>query len=103
MIWLMLLGMLLITFYNRYAFFTRSLAYSPGPKVRRFLSYSSYAVLTAIWTPVVFQFNQPLSFSSQGLDYLLAASVAAILSFLRTPSIAVVLLSTVLFFAIRFI
>ncbi len=102
MIWLLLLGMALITFANRYLFFSKMIAYSPGPKFKRFLSYSSYSVLTAIWVPIIFHFDGQSEFQLAGLDYLLAAVLAGLLSFYRVASIIVVLLSTVLFFLIRF-
>lgn len=102
MIWLLLLGMALITFFNRYLFFSDSVSYSPGPRLRRFLSYSSYSVLTAIWAPIIFHFDGHADVSVAGLDYLLAASLAAVLSFAKVSSIVVVLLSVSLFFSIRF-
>jgi branched-subunit amino acid transport protein len=102
MIWLLLLGMALITFANRYLFFSAMIAYSPGPKFKRFLSYSSYSVLTAIWAPIVFKFDGQSELQLAGFDYLLAASVAGLLSFYRVSGILVVLLSTALFFIIRF-
>jgi branched-subunit amino acid transport protein len=102
MIWMLLIGMALITFINRYLFLADSIQYSPGPKLKRFLSYSSYSVLTAIWAPIVFRFDGASNVSSAGLDYLMAAGVAAGLSFFRVPSIIVVVLSTSLFFLIRY-
>ena len=102
MIWLLLFGMALITFVNRYLFFSAMIAYSPGPKFKRFLSYSSYAVLTAIWAPIIFHFDGQGELQLAGLDYLLAAAIAGLLSFYRVASIAVVLISTTLFFLLRF-
>lgn len=102
MIWLLLLGMALITFFNRYLFFSDLVSYSPGPKLRRFLSYSSYSVLTAIWAPIIFHFDGRSAVSIAGMDYLLAACLAAALSFAKVSSIVVVLLSVSLFFSIRF-
>ena len=102
MIWLLLLGMGLITFVNRYVFFSAAIAYSPGPKVKRFLSYSSYSVLTAIWAPIIFQFEAKSGLTHSGLDYLIAAGLAGLLSFYRVSSIIVVLLSSISFFMIRF-
>lgn len=99
--WTLLFGMTIITFWNRYAFFSESVRFVPGVRLKRFLSYSSYAILTAIWTPILFNYNQPSGFDNAGADYLIAASVAAALSFLKLPSIVVVLISTGLFFLLR--
>lgn len=91
-----------ITFANRFAFFSDSLRYTPGPRVTRFLSYSSYAVLTAIWTPIVFSYSQEAGFSIIGIDYVVGVSLAAVLAIMKVRSILVVLLSTGVFFTLRF-
>lgn len=103
MTWLVIAGMTVITFFNRYAFFTPALRYQPTAKVRLFLSYSSYAVLTAIWAPILFRVELGEHASYAGLDYLVAAILAALMSFLRVPSIAVLVISTLVFFGLRFL
>jgi len=102
MTWALILGMALITYANRYLFFARSIAYRPGARIQRLLSYSSYAVLTAIWAPIVFEVHGSYDVSLAGLDYAVATSLAAILSFSRINSLIVVLASTAVFFLIRF-
>ncbi len=102
MTWALIFGMATITYVNRYLFFARSISYRPGARVQRLLSYSSYAVLTAIWAPIVFEVNSSYDVSLAGLDYALATSLAAILSYLRINSLIVVLASTAVFFIIRF-
>ena len=102
MILLIIAVMTLITFINRYLFFATAISYQPGSRVRRFLSYSSYAVLTAIWLPIVLEFDASQGFSHAGNDYLLATLVAVLLAVMRVKSILVVVLSTTLFFTIRF-
>lgn len=105
MIWLTITCMALITFVNRYAFFVEGLRYQPSVKVKRFLSYSSYAVLTSIWAPILFQLDfregSLAGLSYAGLDYLIAASLAAVLTMLYVRSIIVVLLSSGVFFCLR--
>ena len=101
MTWFLLLLMAVITFFNRYIFLAKSIRVSPSPKLRRLLAYSSYSVLTAIWAPIVFQFDGQSQFSLAGGDYIIAASVAATLSFGRVSSLIVVLSSSALFFLIR--
>ncbi len=98
----LLLSLALITFFNRYAFFSTMVRYTPGPGVRKFLSYSSFAVLTAIWAPLVFNFSPTEGVGTAGLDYLLATLLAAVLTITRVRSILVVLLSTACFFSLRF-
>jgi len=101
--WLLLFCMASITFFNRYLFFSSSVKYLPGPKVRRFLSYSSFSVLTAIWAPIMFRFDGHTQIEVAGVDYLFAGSLAAVLSVCKVSSIIVVLLSTTVFFIIRFL
>ena len=101
MTWALVFGMAMITYANRYLFFARSIEYHPGARIQRLLSYSSYAVLTAIWTPLVFSYEKGQGVQHAGIDYLLGASVAAILTALRLPSILVVLISTGVFFGLR--
>ncbi len=105
--WFSIFGMALITFANRYAFFIQWVGYEPNEKVKRFLSFSSYAILTAIWAPIVLSItvDQGLSFSSfshAGFDYVIATSLAILLSVFRAPSLLVVLLTTAVFFVLRF-
>jgi branched-subunit amino acid transport protein len=103
MTWLLIFGMALITFVNRYAFFTQWIQYQPSQKVRRFLSYSSYSILTAIWAPIIFNVNHQTGFSHAGMDYLIATTVAIVFTMLKLPSIIVVLVSTSVFFGMRFL
>lgn len=103
MTWALILGMATITYANRYLFFARAIAYRPGVRVQRLLSYSSYAVLTAIWAPIVFEADVSYEVNLVGLDYAIATGLAAILSFSRINSLIVVLASTAVFFLIRFI
>jgi len=102
MIWLTLSGMACITFFNRVVFLLQWLAYKPNDKLTRFLSFSSLAVLTAIWVPIVFQASSGGELGIAGWDYLIGTLVAAILSLLRAHSLLVVLLSSGVFFLIRF-
>jgi len=104
MIFLTIVCMAVITFVNRYAFFITSVHYQPGVKVKRFLSYSSYAVLTSIWMPILFQLDildDTVQLSHAGIDYLIATGLAAMLTLLKVRSIIVVLLSMSLFFLFK--
>ena len=102
MTWLMIFGMTAITFLNRYAFFAEAVHYQPGLRVRKFLSFSTYAILTAIWAPILFSFDAVNGLQAAGIDYLLSASVAALMAFMRVRSILVVIVSTTVFFVLRY-
>lgn len=107
MSWLLIIAMAMITFSNRYVFLSQWIRYQPSERLQRFLSYSSYAILTAIWAPIMFSFDSTSelsmnSFSHAGWDYVIAGSSAIFLSVFRVPSLLVVLVSTALFFFLRF-
>ena len=93
MIWWLLFGMAVITFGNRYAFLARSIRWQPNLRLQRLLEYSVYAVLTAIWVPIVSTAD-----AERVPAYVLGAAVAALLTMFRLPSLLVVLLSTAVFF-----
>jgi len=99
---LLILGMSFITFINRYAFFIQAFIYEPGDNAKRFLSYSTYAILTAIWAPIIFSFQPEKGVSIAGWDYLIAASAAALMSLIRIHSLFVVIISVGIFFLLRF-
>lgn len=106
MTWLTIIGMTCITFLNRFAFLMHGIRYRPSDRLKRFLSFSSLAVLTAIWAPIVFQFNGQLlepSIGIEGWDYLIGTLLAAGLSVARLPSLLVVLISASVFFALRMV
>lgn len=102
MMWLSIFGMAAITFLNRYAFLANTLSFEPSEKFKRLLSYSSYSVLTAIWTPIIFQVDHHVGFSIAGVDYLIAGTLAAAMTFFRFPSLLSVIASASVFFGIRF-
>jgi len=96
MTWLLLVGMAIITFANRYWFLARSIRWQPSLRVQRLLEYSIYAVLTAIWAPIVVHVE-----SADRPAYLIAAAVAAALTIAKVHSLITVLISTTLFFVLH--
>ncbi|HGY5295360.1 TPA: AzlD domain-containing protein [Aeromonas salmonicida] len=93
MSWLMIGLLALITFFNRFAFFSRLTRYQPGAEMGAFLSFSAQSVLTAIWLPIVFSYEP-----GKGLDWdpdYLAATL------LRLPTLLVVVVGMGGFFLLR--
>lgn len=78
MIYLLILGMGLILFFNRYLFIEPRLPVRLGRNVRDFLSFAVPGMLTAICGPIVFMPEHKLNL---GLDnpYLLAGMCAIVL------------------------
>jgi branched-subunit amino acid transport protein len=103
MTWLIVCGLTAITFFNRYLFFSGRLTITLGIRAQRFLRYSSFAVLTAIWVPIIFQLDyESMRVGVAGWDYIIAASLAGLLTVVRVPALFVVLLSSAVFFCLRF-
>ena len=67
----------------------------------KYYANESYAILTSIWTPILFDYSTASGFSLAGMDYLLAASLAALMTLFGVRSIIVVLISTAAFFILR--
>ena len=100
MIWTSLLLMALLVFASRYLFLEPRLPIRLGPRVLHFLHYTSPAVLTAIWAPIVFHRDDRLAV---GLDnpYFIAAILAAVLALTTRNILLTTLISMALFFVIR--
>jgi len=89
-IWILIIAMAVITYSSRYLLLMQSIPISLGPRLRRLLTYTAPAVLTALWVPIIFK---PTLNYEQILEphYAIAALVAAILSRLyKNPLIAVI-------------
>ena len=78
MIWLSILLMTAIVFASRYIFLEPAIPLRLKNTARRFLRYSSPAVLTAIWGPIVFAPEQEF-FPSFENPYLIGALVTGLL------------------------
>ncbi|NVJ55349.1 MAG: AzlD domain-containing protein [Vibrionaceae bacterium] len=79
MILLSILAMTLLVFVSRYLFLEPKLPLRLNPQAQRLLSYSSPAVLTAIWAPIVFMPEQELWVTPDN-PYLIGALVAAVMA-----------------------
>ena len=101
-VWITIFAMAVVTFSNRYVFFAAGVRYTLGSRMQRLLSYSAYAIMTAIWAPIIVAFEPGSGFHSAGYDYALAACLAAVMAILRIRTIIVVLVSSALFFILRF-
>jgi len=97
MIWITILAMAAVIFASRYLFLEPRLPVRLNAQVQRLLSYSSPAVLTAIWAPIVFLPEGKLVVSLAN-PYLIAATIAAVLAW-KTKN---VLMTTVISMAIFF-
>ncbi len=100
--WGLIVLLSVITFANRYFFFSKTITYHPGEKLRRFLSFSTQSILTALWVPIVFRTQANGMISYTDINYLIATVFVLILGFYRLNMLLVVILGSALFFVLRF-
>ncbi len=93
-LWILLMAM--ITFAVRYAFFARSLPIKLGRHAKQFLIFTGPCVLTAMWTPIVF--NDAITHFDLLNPYLLAGAFAVVASLLIRQTLVVILLSMAVFY-----
>jgi branched-subunit amino acid transport protein len=100
MSWLTLLAMAALVFISRYLLLEPSLPLRLGPRVLHFLHYTSPAVLTAIWAPIVFAPHGQLELNAHN-PYLVAAAAATLLAIFTRRVLLTTVASMVLFFILR--
>jgi len=101
-IWLLIFILALITFANRYIFFSDAIKYNPGEKLKTFLSFSAQAILTALWVPIVFEYKENGAIEYTNSNYLIATIFVLLLSFYKINMLIVVMLGMALFFALKY-
>lgn len=100
MILLSILAMTVVVFISRYLFLSPKLPLKLSSNTQRLLSYSSPAVLTAIWAPIVFIHDGALALSLYN-PYLIAAVLAAFIAWKTKNVIATTLISMAVFFVVK--
>lgn len=100
MILFSILAMTAVVFLSRYLFLSPKLPLKLNGNAQRLLSYSSPAVLTAIWAPIVFIHDDRLSVSYHN-PYLIAAILAAFIAWKTKNVIATTVLSMLCFFVLN--
>ncbi len=89
-----------LVFVSRYLFLEPKLPVKLGAETKRLLSYSSPAVLSAIWAPIVFTPEGTL-WLSFGNPYLLAALLAAFLAWRTHNVLLTTVVSMVVFLTLK--
>ncbi|WP_087026451.1 AzlD domain-containing protein [Thaumasiovibrio subtropicus] len=80
MILLSILAMTLVVFLSRYLFLAPTLPLKLGSEVKRFLKYSSPAILTVILAPIMFLEGESQQLMPLVNPYLIAAVIATLLA-----------------------
>ncbi len=88
--WVALVGMTCITFSCRYFFFSKTVPFELGTKVKRLLSYSAPSILTAMWVPIVFLGHQNTNSDFITSPFLIAGLVTVVFSLRIKSTLAVV-------------
>lgn len=102
MIMLSILAMTVLVFVSRYLFLEPKLPLRLNAQAQRLLSYSSPAVLTAIWAPIVFMPEQELWLTSSN-PYLIGAVVAAITAWKTKNVLLTTFVSMAIFLVLKLI
>ncbi|WP_153448775.1 AzlD domain-containing protein [Vibrio algicola] len=100
MIFTSIIAMTAVVFLSRYIFLEPRLPVKLNVKAQRLLSYSSPAVLTAIWAPIVFVHDEQLALSLNN-PYLIAAILAALVAWKTNNVIATTVISMGCFFILN--
>lgn len=102
MIMLSILAMTVLVFVSRYLFLEPKLPLRLNAQAQRLLSYSSPAVLTAIWAPIVFMPEQELWLTPSN-PYLIGAVVAAITAWKTKNVLLTTFVSMAIFLVLKLI
>lgn len=100
MIWLLILGMGLLVFLNRYAFLEPRLPLRLSSNARQFLGFAVPGMLTAICGPIIFLPEHQLDLSLTN-PYLLGSVVGVALVLLTRSVLLSMLVSMLIFFLLR--
>jgi len=98
MIFISILAMTALVFLSRYLFLEPKLPLRLNTQTQRLLSYSSPAVLTAIWAPIVFMPDNELSLFGSN-PYLWAALTAALIAW-KTKNVLLTTIISMLVFLV---
>lgn len=102
MIMLSILAMTTLVFLSRYLFLEPKLPLKLNAQTQKLLSYSSPAVLTAIWAPIVFMPENTLSLSAYN-PYLWGAIVAALIAWKTKNVLLTTIISMLLFLLLNLV
>lgn len=100
MIWLTIFLMALIVFTSRYMFLAPKLPLKLNAEAQKLLSFSSLAVLTAIWAPIVFLHEGKPDISTQN-PYLISAGIAALIAWKTRNVLVTAVFSMAIFFILK--
>jgi len=98
--WWLIGVMAAMVFVSRYVFLEPKLPFKLSDQWLHFLEYTSPALLTAIWAPIVFNQSNKLNLELQN-PYLMAASLAVALAIVTRNVLLTTLLSMLFFFYIK--
>ena len=100
--WLVLAGMTCITFSCRYLFLSRLVSFELSPRIKRVLSFTAPAVLTAMWVPIVLLGHQSSDVTFFNSPFLYAGLLTVLLSLKIKNTLAVVSIGMCAFMVFRF-
>lgn len=100
MTWAIIFSVALVVFFNRYVFLAPNLPIKLSPIIKKMLSFSIPAILTAICGPIIFLDNNGVRDSLLN-PYLLGAILSILLALFIRNTLASVILSLALFIILK--
>ncbi|MGF1683249.1 AzlD domain-containing protein [Photobacterium makurazakiensis] len=98
-----ILAMTALVFLSRYLFLEPRLPLKVNPELQRLLKYSSPAVLTAIWVPIVFMPEGGGLWLALDNPYLWSAGLAALLAWKTKNVLLTTVVSMVVFLMLNLV
>lgn len=100
MTWAIIFSVALVVFFNRYVFFAPNLPIKLSPMIKKLLSFSIPAILTAICGPIIFLDNNGMRDSLLN-PYLIGATLSILLALFIQNTLVSVILSLVIFIILK--
>jgi len=100
-IWYLIVALSLVTFINRYIFFSRTIKFTPNKKLSHLFGFSAQAVMTSLWVPIVFRYDAQDGFSIIDYSYLFPAIIVFILSMTKLNMLVTIVIGMMSFYLFR--
>lgn len=101
--WWLIIALSVVTFFNRYIFFSEKIKFMPSKRVTHLLGFSAQAVMTALWVPIVIHYDKQKGLMIADYHYLIPTAIVLILSFFRINILLVLAIGMGTFYALRWL
>jgi len=99
--WLLIAILSFVTFINRYIFFSHSIKFSPSKKLSHLFGFSAQAVMTSLWAPIVFSYDEQNGFGIADYNYLIPTLIVFVLSMTKLNMLITIAIGMASFYLLR--